>query len=173
MIQHERSDLKDRIRSFRIVLLALIAGVGLFAMIVVAVASINWAPPGTISLIIFFVTFVIVAQSLVIPRLIGKSASNQLVSSEKKSAGLPNESHLKESVDLPSKLLGVWFTSNLIGIAMLESAAFINLVFAMIEGSGWHLVVGFALLFVMLLRFPTEDKVFSWVEEKQRDVRRT
>lgn len=57
------------------------------------------------------------------------------------------------------QLFGVYQTKTIIGLALLEGAAFLNIVAVMVEHNWWSLAVAGGLVFWMLAMFPTQTRV--------------
>jgi hypothetical protein len=68
------------------------------------------------------------------------------------------------------RIMGVHRTQHIIGLAVLEGAAFLNLIALMIGHSMFSTVMVVLLLSLMLAKFPTETKVSWWVQEKLREI---
>jgi len=69
------------------------------------------------------------------------------------------------------QLMGIYRIQLIIALAMLEGAAFLNLVAFMVEKNGLSMGVVVLLLGLMQLRFPTQHKVSSWVSYKLRGIK--
>lgn len=77
--------------------------------------------------------------------------------------GLPLEARQGE---LPA-LLGLYVSGKIIGLAILEWAAFLAAIAYLIEGSAAALIASFTLGGVILLSLPTRSRVEGWVERRQ------
>ena len=69
------------------------------------------------------------------------------------------------------QVTGVYRIQLIIALAMLEGAAFLNLVALMAEKNGINLGMVVLLLGLMLVRFPTQHKVSAWVTYKLREIK--
>jgi hypothetical protein len=67
------------------------------------------------------------------------------------------------------RIMGVHRVQHIIGLAVLEGAAFLNLIALMIGHSMFSTAMVVLLLSLMLAKFPTETKVSWWVQEKLRE----
>ena len=67
-------------------------------------------------------------------------------------------------------VIGVFRGQMIVGLALLEGAAFINLTAMMIDHSEISIFVIVLLMGLMLFRFPTRDKVSYWVQDKLREL---
>lgn len=71
----------------------------------------------------------------------------------------------------PQDLLPIYQTQFIVGMALLEGGAFLNLVAFLIEGSPLNLAVAGALLLFMIIRLPTRSGLAHWLEHQQRLLR--
>jgi hypothetical protein len=60
--------------------------------------------------------------------------------------------------------MGTWASATIIGLALLEGAAFFADVAYMQEGQPLALGVAGAAVMLILLRFPTESRLRGWLE---------
>ena len=60
--------------------------------------------------------------------------------------------------------------SMIVGIALLEGGAFLNLIAFLIEGQTWSLGIVAVLLAIMAVTFPTFDRVDGWAEDQLRQL---
>jgi hypothetical protein len=58
----------------------------------------------------------------------------------------------------------------IVTLALLEGAAFFNLISVMIEHHVISLIAAIALLGLMAVRFPSRTKVSWWVQDRLRDL---
>lgn len=63
---------------------------------------------------------------------------------------------------------GMYQTRLIVGLALLEGAAFFNVVAYLIEGHWWSFLVVTALLAWMLASFPTHGRLRQWVEDREQ-----
>ena len=98
---------------------------------------------------------------LVIPGVISKQ---QL----KKSANNGLEGADQESQSF--KVAGIYRTQLIVALAMLEAAAFFNLVALLVEKNGLNLILVVVALSLMLMKFPTRTKVSWWVQDRLREL---
>jgi hypothetical protein len=64
--------------------------------------------------------------------------------------------------------LRLFQTRMIVGLALLEGAAFFNLVAFMTEGHWWTLIVVAVLLVWMLASFPTHGRLKQWIEDREQ-----
>lgn len=67
-------------------------------------------------------------------------------------------------------LYGVYQTQMIVGCALLEGAAFFNLVSFIIDGQLWTLGIVAVLLAMMASSFPTFERVDGWAEDQLRQL---
>lgn len=64
--------------------------------------------------------------------------------------------------------LAPYQTRMIIGLALLEGAAFFNLIAYLLEGRWWSLAVTAALVAFMLASYPTRGRIRQWVEDREQ-----
>ncbi len=167
-----REYLKTIARTTQIIVLGLTAGVVTFGVIAVVVgdrAPQNAQPaPAFIAYLAIAVACVALVASLVVPALVATNARRRIV------AGLPAMPNPR--VSLPPELgdvgpLGaVYQTRLIIGAAILEGAAFFNLVVYIVGGYVPNLVAAAVMLAAILSLFPTRSRVEDWIENQLRVI---
>ena len=82
------------------------------------------------------------------------------------------KARLKEvaDADLMIQLAGIYQTKMIVGMAVLEGAAFFNLVAYISEKQFWSYGVVAFLVGVMAISFPSQGQFESWAEEMKRDL---
>jgi hypothetical protein len=65
-----------------------------------------------------------------------------------------------------AKLLAVYQTAMIVGLAMLEGAAFFGCIAYLVEGHAVGLGVVILAVLLQILRFPTESRVRAWLEQQ-------
>lgn len=143
-------------RTAQIIAFALITGVLVFAAIAYFVAK---GKPAAFPIVSYMgVGFAVINLTMrfVVPAY--------LVSMQKRSLAGATEP------DLTNSLAGLYQTKMIIGMALLEGAAFINLVAYIVEKQIWSFGVVGALVLVMVASFPTQWKIENWVEDMKRDL---
>jgi len=63
--------------------------------------------------------------------------------------------------------LGIFQTKTIIQFALLEGAAFGNLVAVFIEGTQWSLLIAAALVLVMIILLPLPARIDSWIRHRR------
>ncbi len=130
---------------------AMVTGVVAFGTIVVLVLGALKEPSsgviiGGVGAVFAGVAFVL---HLVIPSLI---AAKQCRSADKQ------------------QLYGIYLMKTIMGLAVLEGAAFFNIIACMVEHNWWSLAVAGGLVFWMLAMFPTRTKIEHWAETQQMSL---
>lgn len=150
-----------RIRTMQIIAGALIAGVVVFGVVVVlALGALNQPPAEGI---VKYMALGFIALELVPFALVPTFVTAESITQAQAGNRLP------EGDGLP---YGLYQARMIIRFALLEGAAFFNLVAVIIEHHWWNLAAAGALAFLMLLMFPTRTRVEQWIETQrmQRDV---
>lgn len=140
-----------RVRTMQIIAAGLVIGVVFFAIIVVAIGGLNQPPVGnTLAMMGAGIAGLMFVAHLVVPGIVAKSAAGQ-------SQG---------KIDT-EQWAGIYQMKLIIGMAMLEGAAFINLVACMTEHNWWSMAVVGGLVLFMLIQFPNRSRVEQWMETQQ------
>ena len=144
--------LDEMVRTMQIIAGALIAGVLLFALIsVVAIGALSQDSSGTVvSLVGVFLAVAALVMHRVVPSAIEQQARQG--------------ASRRLSVD---QLAGLFRTRLIVGLAILEGAAMLNVVALIIEHNWWSLGITGLLVFWMLAAFPTRTRVDHWIETQQ------
>jgi hypothetical protein len=151
------------IRIVQIISAALMMGVLSFLFVVLMVTAgdvLRRDNPPLIAVIAAGVGILIILIHFVLPRVITSAQMKSLRSSE--------WNQLDEATRT-DRIMGVHRVQHIIGLAVLEGAAFLNLIALMIGHSMFSTVMVVLLLSLMLAKFPTETKVSWWVQEKLRE----
>jgi hypothetical protein len=107
-------------------------------------------PTGTtLSLIAAVFAMAMLAAHVVVPSLVARPAKPQ------------------RAEDDGAGLCGIYQTRMIIGLALLEGAAFFNLVACLVEHNWWSLVIAGCLVVWMLALFPTRTRVEQWIENQR------
>ncbi|MFO1093547.1 MAG: hypothetical protein U0992_09580 [Planctomycetaceae bacterium] len=139
----------------QIIALSLPAGVIVFAMIALfVVGALNQPPTGMfISLFAVAFAFAMFAMHLVMPQLIASRAS-----------------HLQIAIPESLRPYGVYQAQMIVKLALLEGAAFFNVICSIIEHNWWSLGIAGLLVGWMLTQFPTRDRVERWIATQGKRI---
>ena len=137
--------------TFKVVFLAMIGGVIMFTIIAVAISRPLELelPPSTMSLIFVGLALVSGIQGLFLPRLLRAAAERTAT----QDGPAPVE-----------QLVANWFSSSLVGIALLETAAFLNVSGLFVDKNPLHLPLVVVWLALMFVHFPSANRILDWVE---------
>ena len=150
------------VRMMQIIAAALIMGVLMFlGVVLLATAGRIDGQPEMITMIAAGFAFLMLVNHFVIPPFIVKAQLKQ-------SVGSGNHQKSEEEKILAS--CGIYQTQLIVGFALLEGAAFFNLVAMMVEHCVASIAVVTLLLLVMVAKFPTRDSVSFWVQDKLREL---
>jgi len=154
----------QQLRGMQIIASALMMGVLMFFGVVLVIAKgdiFGQGNPGIVTMIAAGFAGLMIVNHLVIPGLVTKAQLNQLKS---------QNSDGQNSEQKAASLLGIYRIQLIITLALLEGAAFFNLVSVMIEHHILSLIAAIVLLGLMAVRFPTRTKVSWWVQDRLREL---
>lgn len=130
---------------------ALVMGVLMFAAIaVIAVGAMDEGPAGRIvSMIAAGMAGIAFVAHLIVPGIVARQAVRHV------------------NVDDTEDLYVVYRTKLIIGLALLEGAAFFCIVTYIIEQQWWTLGIAGGLALWMLIAFPSRHRVEQWIETQR------
>ena len=152
------------VRGMQIVAGALMFGALNFLLVVVLISGADvfgLGQPTLIAVIAAVIGAMMIGAHLIVPGII---ASSQLRSAA--SQGMLGQDEATRN----NKVMEIYRTQLIIGLALLEGAAFLNLVALMVGKSVASLAVFAILMCLMFLKFPTQSKVSWWVQDKLREI---
>jgi hypothetical protein len=159
--QEQRDRIAATVRTLRIVVGAMLMGVLVFLGVVLAIR--RGAGPAEPFIAYLAAAFALVCAfaSTVVPNFM----ANQAIRLQNLEPALEGTGRIDVGFDnqILSQLLAIYQTRLIVACALLEGAAFFNLVAYMIEGWTPNLVVTGVLLVMMAMRFPTTGGVEEWV----------
>lgn len=153
------TDVTTAVRTSQIIAGALMMGVITFGVIAVVIAWDN--PPGDPLLPLMAVAFAAIA----IPVRFGVAAA--MVSGSR--SHIMKEvrgGRLQDSTRIAGQLYGAYQTRMIVGMALLEGAAFFNLIAYIVGSRWWNLAAAGVLLLMMAAMFPTKNKLEQWVHDQ-------
>jgi hypothetical protein len=161
--------LRAMLTNMRIISAALISGVIVFMAVVLFVIK-GDPQPGLPLLTYIGLGFGALALvfSFIVPGFMGSSIKQALL--EGKRVELPAQFKASQEVGIVGNLLFLFQTRIIIGYAILEGAAFFNLVAYMLERQEVSLAVVGLLLGAMLIKFPTRGRVEGWLADEIRSL---
>ena len=150
------------VRTMQVIALALMMGVLVFLGVVLVVTSgrIDDSPEMITKIAAGFALLMLM-NHFVIPPIILKAQLERAIA-----AGLQQKPYAERT----QECCGAYQTQLIAGFALLEGAAFFNLVAMMLEHCVASIVVVTLLLLLMAAKFPTRDKVSFWVQDKLREL---
>lgn len=150
------------VRRMQIIAAALMMGVLMFlGVVLVTTAGRLDGQPEMVTMIAAGFAFLMLANHFVIPPIMAKAQLKQAIGS-----GI----HQKSDEEKIQGYCEIYQTQLIVGFALLEGAAFFNLVAMMAEHCVASIVIVAVLLLLMVAKFPTRDKVTFWVENKLREL---
>jgi hypothetical protein len=132
---------------------AMLIGVVAFAVMALFVLPKAAADQTFISYVAVGAGALAIVASNLLPVLIGRQLATQALSAEDLSAS---------TEETAGKLALAYQTKFIVGMALLEGAAFFALVAFLLEGQQFTLMSAAALWLLMLVRFPSMSRVASW-----------
>lgn len=139
------------IRTSQIITVALIAGVVIFALAAQLLLPDGPAPQPFIAWIALAFAVPLIALRYVIPGMLVKASLKD---------ARQNIGHFT-----PNQLRPVFQTRLILGLAMLEGAAFFNLVAYLLERQWFSMAAAGVLVLLMVMMFPTLNQYENWVHE--------
>ena len=135
---------------------ALIAGVVMFACVAFFVAKGEPTKSPMLALIGAGMAAMAVVVRFIVPTIIVNAG----------------KARLKEATaaDVMIQLAGLYQTKMIVGMAVLEGAAFVSLIAYISEKQFWSYGVVAFLVGVMAISFPSQGQFESWAEEMKRDL---
>ena len=121
-----------------------------------------------VSIIGVVFTVSVLVASMIVPGFVATTMRKNVVEGKpfSKQSGLQ---YPEEAGDI-GPLLGIFQTKLIIRLALLEGAAFFNLIACMLEGQAFNLGIVIGLLCVMFFVFPSKDSVERFVREQLRVI---
>jgi hypothetical protein len=157
-------NLTKRIQIMQIVAAALTIAATIFLIVVVVLQLTGHAPKPpktpTLTYVGIVFTFMVVVGFATLPQSI-------VAVGRKRIARNQGEEGANDKI---ISLCGLYQTSMLIGLALLEGAIFFQLLVFQIEGQQLNLLLAMLLLTGMVLQFPTRPRVESWIEKQQEKL---
>ncbi len=162
---------QPRLRVMQIISSALLLGVVTFLAIVLFLVLVQnngagMAPVGNVPIVSIVAVVLLIVQvplAFLLPAFLTRSALRQIASGTWKSPASPDPSDFSTDA---SKLLAVKQTMTIIGLALLEGAAFLGCIAYLLEAQPFALAVVLVAVILMLVKFPTEGRVRSWLEHQ-------
>ena len=166
----QRGDVTKQLVTIRIIVGALCAG-GLFLAGVVLLMPRRVADEPMLAFMALLFSVCGVIAAAIVPRMIGKRARNSLVDNARPQPQ-PSPSLASGDASHVSRIMGIYQTRLITSLALLEAAAFFNLVAYMIEGQVVNVAVALVLLVLMLIQFPSRTRTEHWVADQLQATRR-
>ena len=164
--QHEIDSIETDFRNIKIINIALILSVLFFGIVISVIVPWNDVHSNItiFAAVGFFVALSMIVMSTVIPRIISASTA-------KATAGRMRAGEIKSFGEKGIKqFAGQFQVANIIRIAMLEGAAFLNLIFYFVDKSLIELVVAGICLLLLGIGFPTSNRVIGWIENHMNQI---
>ncbi len=171
MNDQHREYLHTTTKTLQIIVGALMAGVLVFAAVVFFIgdAEDNAGDESQmLSSIAIGATLAAVVAAVVVPRLMRAKFRQAIVAGESLGPNLP-ESQFSELGDV-GLIMAAYQSTVIIGAAILEGAAFLNLTSYLVENQPINLACAAALLVGLLLKFPTRNRIEDVVADELKQI---
>ncbi len=154
----QSEDLRNIGRTAQIIAGALIAGVLMFAVVAFIVGK-GEGPDRmpVVSVIAAAIAGINLVLRFVVPAIVVSSQTKSVVGTAEPK--------------LTQLLAGIYQTKMIVGMAVLEGAAFLNLVAYIVEKQVWSYGVVACLLTVMIISFPSQTQFENWAEDIKRNLK--
>jgi hypothetical protein len=152
-----------KVQVVRLLIIGLWFGV-LIAMVmvfVVAGGATAAMPPGLLTTVGLLASLPSLVMALILPRIIGNSAVSMLIRTA------PDQP--RGGLAWRQRLLNVWQSSTIVGVALLEGAALINVILFLAERHVISLIAAAVLAGGMAAFWPTINRAADWLEARLRE----
>ena len=170
----DRDDLSKMLLTMRIIWGALIGGPLFFLAIIVFVikaghpfSAAPWQVTVPMGLMALVFAGMLLVLSFVIPDLTAANNRRQLARGNLPAAV---SSSVKGPISETLALAVIYQTRLIVGLALLEGAAFFCMIVFLLEGSALSLIAALVLLLVEATRFPTEPGLSGWIEDQRSQM---
>lgn len=162
---------RQNLQTMQMIAGALLLGVVVFLIIALLIVSNRgkgngMAPTGgfpMISILAVVLAAVEFPLAFVVPAVLTRNALRQIASGAWRPPPTANAPAFDTDT---SKLLAVRQTTRIIGLALLEGAAFLGCIAYLLEAQPFALGVPLAAILLMLMSFPTESRIRAWLERQ-------
>ena len=152
--QQQTEIVRSNLNMLRIVCFALITGVVIFLLL--SSVLVDWQnlsmAMDTLPMVGMAVGFICIVQAFIVPGIIASSSANSIA--------------LTSEDERVRKLSSIFQTKTIVGYALLEGAAFINIIFFFVAKNLLPLSIVAVALAAMVVMIPREDSVLSWIESR-------
>ncbi len=167
-----REEIAGQLRTMQIICGSLIAGVTIFLFMTFVVRSgedaIIVQDRLDLSSVLVLIALLAAGLSLLmyytLPTLVIAGQRQALASGQTDLVSKKLDRSTNETVALAA----IYQTQMIIGLALLEGAAFLNTIVFMLEGRALNLGIAVALVVFMATRFPTRTRLDDWIAEQGR-----
>jgi hypothetical protein len=147
-------------RTLQIIYFALVQGVLVFLIVTVAFArkgivfaSSPWELTSPFTILALVLAIGIIVSHILLPALV----------TARQRRALAKQEHAADSVGETHGLLAIHQTTKIISAALLEGGAFFCTIVYFLEGKAIPMLLAFALLGLIVFRFPLRSSVESWL----------
>jgi hypothetical protein len=172
----QREHMGKLVRPMQVIVCALAFGVLVFMAVAIAVKP--GAPAGQerepfLAYIAIVFTFAILAAWFIVPRTmvarLRKSMAGGQIAEHMQARAAAT---LTEEQRQIQPFIATYSTKLIVACALLEGAAFFNVVIYFLERQPFNLLIALALVLMILAHFPTTSCVTSWIEDETSEIDR-
>ncbi len=171
MFNPEQEELiSQTVRTSQIIAFALISGVLIFAFVIVLTGLANDEPPETP--LVSIVGFVFAAVSVLVAPIVSKAIAAMM----RRTALSGKQTRSRQFQEQQKKfgsfglIVGSYLTKQIVRRALLEGAAFMNLIAYIIDAQSLNLALAIFLALAMLFDFPSRDRLERYVREQMNVI---
>lgn len=147
--------------TMRIIWLAMLAGTIAFALIVTLILAGQPVAKPVISYVAIGFSVLAILASNIVPQVVGNHLATQV---------LVDADLTPPAEQLVGRLAAVYLQKLIIGLAILEGAAFLTLVAYHLERQSVALSASGALIFLLALRMPMQSRVADWCRRQYENA---
>lgn len=164
----QRNHLAKAVRPMQIIVGALAASVAMFLVIVLVIADKKALPQPFLTYVALGFAVVAFAGWLIVPGRVVDQARKAIAEGRAPSSSAQTAVALE--VGVVGQLASVFQTRLIIACALLEGAAFFNLVVYMIEAQYLSLVIAIVLLLIIVSQIPTRNRLEDWITHELETI---
>jgi len=168
--------LKPMLRVQQLIAVALPSGVLIFLLVAIAVRAGDEGQVeqfGLLTIIAIAFALAGISASAIVPAIVTASSRARIARGTwtASTQSSPRLAKLLEETGQVGQLMFVHQLRLILSMAILEGVAFMATITYLIEGSPIALGIAVVLCMLLLAKFPTQNRVATWLEEQQRRLR--
>jgi len=159
-------DFENHLRGMRIIVVALAMGVVMFSLIALLISG-EAKPDGqpVVAYMGLFFAAVMFVTREVVSKFIVASARKKIASGGSQSAQQVTR-QISEEATLEEKFLFTYRVRLIVRAALLEGAAFFNLIAFIIQHEWWSFAIAAVFAAIILSTFPSRNGLLNWIDQQ-------